>query len=414
MSEPKRELKETKPPKRSGDRVKLVKEFLEENYEIKINVFDPDKSYIECKIKDMHRLSPTFNDISLHMETVGIRGCDTILKKIIASPNHVTVFNPIVDYVDALKGKWKGESHIDVFCNHIKVREFGDKPEGFYQERLKRLLKKWLAAHIANVYGLHPNDAVLSLLHADEGIGKSTLVESLVPPAMKSYYQKSDKDPRYFDITKAFASNFIVNFDDNVGLTKSNAESIKSTLSSKEFQLNKFLSQTAPRMASGVMTSNKTGEMGGFLLPELGTRRWAIVELDTIDHDYSDKVNIDQLWAEAYVLFETADFNYKWDMNDFNEFADFNMRYMTETNARKLIREFYRVPEAIDTEENITWKQPIEILRELRDARKLTSANGNNVSEVTIGFALKSLNFERSAVRTADGPRYGYKIVQLF
>lgn len=408
-----RKIDDIKTPRISGDRVQIVKSFLEENYEIKINVFDRDKSFIRCRDQKRYIASPTFNDISLHMESFGIRGCDSILKKIISSPNQVTVFNPIIDWANSLDNKWKGDSHIDKFCSFIKVREFPDQNEGYYQERFRKIFRKWLAASIACVMGEQPNDAVLGFIHSDEGIGKSTLIEFLVPMELRNYYQKSDKDPRYFDLTKAFTQNFMINFDDNVALTKTNAEPIKAALSSKKFCINNFFTSDVPRMANCVLTSNKTSEMGGFLLPELGTRRWALVELESINHDYSKIVDVSQLWAEAWVLYKNADFNFIWDMGDFNEFADYNMRYMVETNAKKLIREYYRKPEA-DEQEITVWKQPIEILQDLRNSRKLTSSM-SNVSEVTIGFALKALGFEKKAIRKdSHGPRYGYYVVPLY
>ncbi len=414
MAKNNREISDVIIPAKSGNRVQQVKDFLDTFYEIKINVFDPDKSVITCKNPERYKTPIKWEDISLHMEEEGIRGCDSILKKIIASPNQVTMYNPIKEYITALDGAWKGESMIEKFCSYITVREFPGKDPGFYQERFKYLFRKWGAAAIACVLGEQPNDAVLGFIHADEGIGKSTLIDFLVPPALKAYYIKSNKDPRYFDLTKAFTSNFIINFDDNVGLTKNNAEPIKSALSALSFDLNRYFAYSVPRMGNCLLSSNKTGEMGGFLLPELGTRRWALIELDKINHEYSKKVDINQLWAEFYVLYKTADFNYVWDMDDFNEFAEFNMRYMIETNARKLIREYYRTPKPEDTEDMIVFKQPMEIVQDLRAARKLTSAH-TNVSEVTIGFALKACGFEKTAIRKEnEGPRYGYKVVQLY
>lgn len=410
-----RTFQKTEITSKSTNRVQQVKDFLELHYEIKINIFAPDKSFIVCK--DEKRYTDTINweDISLHMEEEGVRGCDSILKKILKSPNQVTVFNPIVDFVNSLDGAWKGESHIDKLCQFITVREFPGKPDNYYHDRFKRHLKKWMAASIATVIGTDKkrdkNDVVLGFISAFEGIGKSTFIESLVPEPLKYYYRKSDKDPRYFDLIKSFATSFIINFDDNVGLTKPNAEPIKSVLSSKTIDIGM---KSFPRMGNALMSSNKNPEMGGFLLPELGTRRWALTEFLAINQEYSEVIDVFQMWAEAYVLFKEPGFNHVWDQADFDDFAEENMRYMQQTNACRLISEFYRVPEKDEPAENIIWKQPIEILQDLRAAKKLTAANSNNVSDITIGFAMRQFNYERTAVRKDGGPRYGYKVVQLY
>lgn len=406
-------LKEIKISEKASNRVQQVKDFLSNFYDVKINVFDPNKSFIECKDKTRYARQVIFEDLSLHMEEEGVRGCDGILKKIIASPNQITVYNPILDFVNSLDGAWKGDSQIEKFCNYISVREFPGKEAGFYHARFKRIFKKWGAAAIAQVLGDHCNDVVPFFVHPDEGIGKSTLVQFLVPDVLEAYYQKSDKDPRYFDWSKALTSNFIINFDDNVGMNKNNAEAIKAGLSTNFIKMNKHFEDSMPRMASCMGTSNYNSELGGFLIPELGTRRWAVIELDRINQEYSLKIDKFQLWAEFYVLYKTADFNYIWDQADFDEFKEFNLKYMKETTAKKLIREYYRLPTSEDADDIILFKQPIDIQKDLRNAKILTNSH-TNVSEVTLGFALKASGFTKTAERTEDGPRYGYKVVQLY
>ena len=402
---------ETKLPIQSSDRVQLVKDFLDQHYEIKINVFDTSKSFIVAKDKKLYKSEPSLNDISLHMESEGVKGCDSILKKIINSPNQVTTFNPIIDYINSLAGVWKGESHIDKLCQHIQARDFGDKTASYYQDRFKTILKKWLAASIACALGERQNDVMIGFVHADEGIGKTFALEFLVPKELKAYYIKSDKEDRFFNITTAFTRNFMVNFDEFVGITKSTADTLKKVISSTELTVNKTFTVSIPRIGNGVFTSNKTKELGGFLTPEMGYRRFAVIELDSITHGYSIEVNIDQLWAEAYVLYKNADFDFVWNVEDFEEFRTYNVNYLIETTAFKLIKEYYRIPEL---DEETVFKLPMDILQDLRKARKLTNAM-TNVSDVTIGMALKSLGFIKHGKRINKlQTRYGYNVIQLF
>lgn len=410
-----RKLNPTQTPKQLGDRVQLVKDFLAEHYEIKMNVFDPRKSFIVPRESGRYITEPDINDISLHLESEGIRGCDSILKKIIASPNQITTFNPVLEYIDSLKGAWRGKSHIDIFCSYIHVRDFGDKPDGYYHDRFKRLLKKWMAASIACSLGEKANDAMLGFIHSEEGIGKTQLLEYLVPKALKPYYIKSSKEDRYFDLTAAFTRNFVINFDEFVGITRNTAEAVKQTLSSTEFVMSRTFTQAVPRIGNGVFTSNKTQELGGFLHPSMGYRRWAIVELESVEwKKYIREVDVDQLWAEAYVLYANADFDYVWNEADFIEFKEYNNRYLIETNAYRLIKENYRLPDATDEADKIIFKQPIEILQDLRRARKINTSMGD-VSEITIGLALKALGYERTMKKiNRVSPRYGYTVIQLF
>lgn len=399
---------ETKlPTAPNGDRVKQVEEFLSENYDIKVNVFDPSRTFIIDKKNSEQE--PDLDHISLEMERYGIRGCDGILKKILRSGYNITTFNPITDYLKALDGKWQGESHIDKLCAHLIARDFGDKTEGYYQDRMKRIIKKWLAASVACSLGIRQNDAMLGFIHADEGIGKTFLFEFLTPGPLKSYYVKSAKDPRIFNMTSAFTKNFIVNFDECVGITNSTADELKSTLSSIQIVTSSTFTRQIPRYANGAFTSNRTKELGGFLTEKMGYRRFAAIELEEINQAYSREVDVDQLWAEAYVLFKNSDFGYEWNMEDFKEFKAYNTRYLIETSAHKLVKELYRIPEPDEECEN---KQPIEILRDLRHARKIPASM--NISESDIGRALIRIGFARKSKRIGTVPRYGYEVIPLF
>lgn len=409
---PRKKYTETTVPASSGDRVKLVEDFLTEHYEIKINVFDPSKTIIVAKNPTIYERTPTHKLIALHMERESIRGCKSILRDILDSGYHITEFNPVTDYINSLEGAWKGKSHIEKFCSCITVRDFGDKPEGYYQERFVRIIKKWMVATIANGLGIVANDALIGFINSKEGIGKTRMMRFLVPPALKAYYTQSNKDDRKFDMTVAFTQNFIVGFDELFGVTKNNTEELKQVLSSLEYVLSKRDTNAVPRIGSGAFTTNKNRELGGFIHPNTGYRRWACVETEAINwRKYNVEVDINQMWAEAMVLFKNADFDYVWNEDDFIEFKEYNQRYIIETNAQKLIKEYYRLPE--DNEES-AHKQPIEILQELRRARKLNNTNGVNVSEVTIGMALSAMGYEHKMKKVDGKPRYGYQVIQLF
>lgn len=407
-----KDFKETKVPASSGDRVKIVEDFLSKHYEIKINVFDPSKTIIVLKNPELYDQPPTEMLISLHMERENIRGCDTILRKILKSGYHITTFNPITEYIDSLEGAWKGKSHIDKFCSCIVARDFGDKPEGYYQERFVRILRKWMVATIANTLGVNANDALIGFINSKEGIGKTRMMRFLVPPELEPYYTQSSKDDRKFDMTLAFTQNFIIGFDELWGITKNNSEELKQVLSSTKYALSKRDTNKVARIGSGAFTTNKNKELGGFIHPSMGYRRWACIETEAIDwKKYNAECDIHQMWAEAYVLFKNADFDYVWYEDEFNEFKEYNGRYLIETNANKLIKENYRIPEA---GEEPTHMQPIEILRELRRSRKLNNSNSVNVSEVTIGMALSAMGFEHKMKKVDNKPRYGYNVIQLF
>ena len=402
-----RKFAETMIPANGSNRVALVKEFLDQHYDIKINIFDHSKVTIVAKSKQYEE-QISMEDISLHMLEDGIGGCDSILKKIITSPNQTKPYNPIKEYFKSLEGKYSGVSHIEKLCGYLKARDYGDKEDGYYQKRLIYTFRKWIVACVACAMGIKENDAIFVVVNNEEGIGKSTLLEFLVPEMLKGYYSKSQKDMNYPDM---FTSNLLINFDEMIGLTRSTAEEFKNILSSRHINVSRRFTTTKQRYASTCGTSNKDAEHGGFLIPDMGTRRFAINHIDSIDWEYNKQVEIDQIWAEAVMLL-SQDFQYTWNPEDFKEFGQYNSRFIVQTSSYKLIKEFYRVPEPGE-EEVAVFRMPVEILRELRAARKVNSSM-TTVSDVNIGIALKQLGYSRFGKKLNGGTRYGYNVISLF
>jgi predicted P-loop ATPase len=134
-------------------------------------------------------------------------------------------------------------------------------------------------------------------------------------------------------------------------------------------------------------------------------RRWLILELDSINRDYSIKVDVDQIWAEA-VLLVSQDFNYKWDSVDWNEFKEHNQRYLKETPSMQYIKTYFDIPSNGEG----SWMQPKEILNFLNANKKIRREDQHKISEVEIGMALTNLNFEKKHVRRSDGVRSCYYV----
>ena len=404
-----RTLKTTKTPAiGTTDKVTLVREFLEENYEIRINEFDTSKSYVVSKIKQYDH-SISFNDIYLHLLEEGISVGTNVLKMILTSPNYSKTCNPVVDYFENIKGKYRGESQIDILCSHIKAREFEDQPEGYYQQRATYIINKWLVSAVACALGIRPNDVALGLVSAHEGIGKTWFFEFLVPDELKEYYKASDKDPDIFDMTKDFTRNFMVNFDELVGITKARADMFKKVMSAKKLSIKRpreEFSQLVNRIASAAFTSNRTPEMGGFLQMEMGLRRFGIIEIDGIDISYSQKVDVDQLWAEATMLLE-QDFDYVFNTDDYNAFKEFNVRYLVQSSSAILVNLHYERPES---EADGTWMMASEILKELKQHKKILMSMGL-INEITIGMALTAQGFLKKGIKEKEiGTRYKYLV----
>jgi hypothetical protein len=114
---------------------------------------------------------------------------------------------------------------------------------------------------------------------------------------------------------------------------------------------------------------------------------------------------------EALTLYKSTKFDYVFGKEDYADFQEYNSRYVIETTAFKLIKEWYRKPLE---EEDAQFRMPMDILRDLKTARKISSSM-NRIDDITVGQALRALGYERIGKKIPGmGTRYGYKVMQLY
>lgn len=397
-----------------GDKITQICNYLKDNYIIKVNEFDTSKTIILSKNKN-YSFPVTSKTIYIDMVAEGVQCSKTLLNEILSEPNYIESFNPLKDFFNGLEKKFKGASQIDQLCSYITARDFGDKDKDYYQNRLSYILKKWLVSCVACVKGLHHNEITFGFIEAAGGIGKTHFFEKfLLPEQLQEFYIKSNKDKRIFNMTEAFVKNFIINFDEFIALDNKNADEFKSLTSSNYINYKPYresYSRKFQRIGNSVFTHNINQEMGGFFTPNMSLRRFACVEITNIDHEYSKNINAEMLWAEACLLLN-SDFDYKFNFSDFEEFKEYNKRYMIESPVIKLLSLYYRAADATDG----IFKTSTEILQDLNTARKINHTIRNDISAQKIGLALHQLNFSLVKKRhpSTGMPVTGYYIKQLY
>lgn len=393
-----------------SDEIQNIVGFLQQHYDIRIPAQDPSKIKITCKDENRYSFPPSSDDIWLHMKSEGYNVSETVLRKIIRSPNYITPCNPIKEYFDGLRKKYKGESQISLFTKHIIPRCFEENTPEYYRERTDKLIRKWLVACVACWLGGVPNDVALGFIHWREGIGKTHLIWYLVPEPLKEYFVKSSRDDRKFDMEDAYTRYMLINFDELEGLNTRNVDQFKKCQSDSEIlskRRHEEFPTTKSRIGCAAFTSNRNQEKGGFLHESYGYRRFGTIELEDIDQNYSQVVDVDQLWAEALNLYEETDFQYKFDLTDFEEFAEYNRRYLLETDAMKYVQMFLSAPQSEEEGEKLT---TTEIYNRLKN-----KVRKENLKEFTInklGAALAALNYQKISFRNKDSkPVYGYHVI---
>lgn len=396
-----------------GNRIRQALEFLSQHYDIRINKFKLSEKEIHSKTKK-YTFPPSLDDISLHMQEEEIQLSDATLRKIINSPNQIKTYNPIKEYFESIENTFKGSSHIDKLCTLITAIDYKDKEEGYYQIRMINLVKKWFVAAVACGLEVHQNEVNLGFIQEEEGTGKTSICQYIVPDPLQMMFIKSDREKNGFNMRTAFTENFIILFDEMIGLNQFTAETFKSTMSATDIDVKERhdpFPRRKPRIGNAMFTTNnKTGKNKGFLYPGLGTRRFGCIHLEAIDLDrIYEEVDVNQIWAEAHTLFKGG-YEYKFGPADFKEFLDYNVRFMVETNAVQIIEANFAKP----LNGAGHWLRPTDILLMLKDKKMASREVLNELSPEKIGAALKQLGFDKTPKRINGEPSYPYHVAFLF
>lgn len=380
-----------------GDKIQQAVRFIRQNYNIRKPIQDTSKVTISHTDDKKYAYPPTLNDLYIDLQIEGINIGEAMLHKIIESNNHIPPYNPIIEYFDGIRSQYKGESHIELLCKHIVARSWDDKPEGYYQERCVKLIRKWMVACVACWIGNKHNDVALGFIEPKGGLGKTHLSKYLVPQSLSHFYAQSSDNPNY-DIEDAFTRHMFINFDDLVGLNRRTIETFKSVLSSDEIstkQRHEPFATNKKRIGCALFSANKNQETGGFMTQEYTPRRFGIIEITDIDRNYSKVVDVDQMWSEALMLYEGSKFVYKFERDtDYPEFEEYNRRFVRETLAMRFLELYISHP----TEEGEgEYLGATEILDRLQN--KIKGDYSGKISVRNIGEAMRAMGFEQQSKR---------------
>ena len=382
-------------------------DFLCEHYVIHIPSHDPSKLTIECKDHSRYSTAPSFDDIYLHfIEECETNISETILRKIIRSRNYIKPFDPIEAYINSLRGKYSGSSHIDLLCSFLVCREFDSEKPHYSRDRANMIIRKWLISTIAQWKDGTPNEVMLTFIQSGEGFGKTSLCNYFIPDPLRDYSSMASNNDNKFDLEDAYTRHPIILHDELVGITKGTIETWKSIMSSAQLSTRRRGEEFAikrKRIAATLGTSNKSQEKGGFLREYYGYRRFGCIELEDIRwEEYIKVVDVDQMWAEALMLYESSDYAWRFDREDFAEFETFNMRYVVETDSSKCAYLYLTLPA---TEDEGVLMNPTEIIADLQRKSILRGDRLHSVNARELGIALTNLGYQSKKTRscTAEG-----------
>lgn len=304
--------------------------------------------------------------------------------------NLIPRFNPITEYFDKLP-RWIGGDHIRKLASYLPTRE----PEQFLYH-----FRKWLVRTVkGSLEKDYFNKQCLVLVHSEQNSGKSTWCRFLCPPALSRYFAEdmtTDKDAR-IQLTR----NFIINLDELSVLAKKEINTLKAYFS--KTMINERLpydrkNSILRRTCSFIGSTNRAT----FLNDETGSVRWLCFELKgKIDFAYSQEVDIDKVWAQAYYLaYVDEQFCPELTLEDIAANEERNKTYREASMEEELLAKYY-----LRSSDPADFKTASDIVLQL-------NCINPRLNMYYMGRALKALNFER--VKSPQNGSYGYLIKPRF
>lgn len=205
-------------------------------------------------------------------------------------------FDPIKSYLRGLP-KWDGKNY---------VAEFFGRIPGLTTEQLA-WCAIWLrsaVAHWLQMDALHGNE-VVPVLIGQQGCGKSTFANRLLPEHLRQYFLDHINFANKFDAEMALTHNLYVNIDEFANMGPNQQGKLKQTLSKVKVNGRPIFGKAQadrPRYASFLATTNDEHP----LCDPTGSRRYICIHIPAGRYiDNASVVYYDQLYAQ--VVYELRD-----------------------------------------------------------------------------------------------------------
>lgn len=291
--------------KRPG--VKAIRQWLSTRYELRHNTFTcreelraidvMHSKYHQWTTIDTKLENSIYDQMHLDGLYIGLQMLHAVINS-----DFCPDFNPLRSYLKDLDFTWEEDKHPDYIAelaDMVSVKRY----EGFYHDQgyFEYAFKKWLVGMVAGWCTDKVVNHTVLVLVGKGGIFKTTLMENLLPPLLRSYYANdSSADYRSKDFQEMGASKALLNLDEFEFPEGKNLSAFKSMITKHEFTFRRPYDRypsTLIHNTSFCATSNNVH----FLKDTLG-RRLLVWEVEQIDCQKIHQIDYTHVYAQALAL----------------------------------------------------------------------------------------------------------------
>lgn len=329
------------------------------------------------------------NSIWMEMNELGY-ACNVKMIQNLIYSDFSSSYHPIREYFKELP-EWDGTDYIRILADSVRTNH-----QSFWTECLERYLVGMCAAATQDDV---VNHTVLLLCSEVQNIGKTTFINNLLPPELRTYLSTGLINPNSKDDLAKIAQSMLINLDEFEGMSGRDLNTFKDLVTRKVISIRlpyARRSQNFPHTASFAGTCNYQE----ILHDTTGNHRFLCFHADSIEFI---KINYTQLYAQIKHLLNTPGYQYWFTQEDNNRIEKNNEDFIFHSPEEELVLTHIRKPERFEKVQYLTVSEIAELIRERTGYQYSIGA------KIQIGKVMVKHNFESKKGR--NGRRYAVFVI---
>lgn len=368
-----------------------ISECYETRYNELLHIMEYRRKVSETEQPDPFRIldDRMENSIWMEMNELGY-ACNVKMILNLIYSDFSSSYHPIREYFKELP-EWDGTDYIRILADSVRTNH-----QSFWTECLERYLVGMCAAATQDDV---VNHTVLLLCSEVQNIGKTTFINNLLPPELRTYLSTGLINPNSKDDLAKIAQSMLINLDEFEGMSGRDLNTFKDLVTRKVISIRlpyARRSQNFPHTASFAGTCNYQE----ILHDTTGNRRFLCFHADSIEFI---KINYTQLYAQIKHLLNTPGYQYWFTQEDNNRIEKNNEDFIFHSPEEELVLTHIRKPERFEKVQYLTVSEIAELIRERTGYQYSIGA------KIQIGKVMVKHNFESKKGR--NGRRYAVFVI---
>ena len=387
--------KTEQPKNDKANKLNMLVDFIQTRYKIFYNEMELDYYLNDILENKLEKLDKDL--LAYILADNGFTGFKDLLNPIIKTLGRNNNFHPIKAYFEHIHEKpynpEKEPDYIGKLCEHIELKD--NREMSLFKKHFMYMLVRSIKQVFLDHYF---NKQAFILLSSAQNIGKSSFFRYLIPNGLESYYSEDfniDKDGKI-----AICTNWIINIDEMSALSKFDIRQLKAFMSKDSIKERLPYDAKATknkRTANFVGTTNDIE----LLSDPTGSVRFIIFEIEKINFNYSQTIDVDNIWRQAYYLFDSNNRRYaELTKEDIHENEERNKKYTVRTPEMELLMKYFKP----SSKEKGQFMMTSEMYKHIMDK----TSYAHKLNPINLGKALAFYKFTRDK----EGDRYGYYVME--